>query len=313
MKAKIWQILVLLLMLVSLVGCAANTMDKMEIQSNGAVRDDYMMAETSVAMPESGGMGNPQTETGRKWIVTIHMQAETEDLNAMLINLDQRVQELGGYVQSSSVYNGSAYSGYRRYRSADLTIRIPAEKADQFAEQVAQNANVVSNNKTMEDITLTYVSVESRMKALQVEEERLLVLLSQAQNMTELLEIESRLTDVRYELERVTSQLRVYDNQVDYATIYLNISEVMEYTVVEEQTVWQRIASGFVSNLKSVGNMFVELFVFVLANLPVLLVWAAVIWVAVFLIRRSLRKRHGKRSFFRRGRDPHAEEEKPEE
>ena len=38
--------------------------------------------------------------------------------------------------------------------------------------------------------------------------------------------------DVRYQLESVTSQLRVLSNQVDYATIDLSIEQVQEYTPV---------------------------------------------------------------------------------
>ena len=55
---------------------------------------------------------------------------------------------------------------------------------------------------------------------------------------------------MRYELENRASQLRLYDNQVDYATIYLSIDEVQEYTPVEEPTVWERISGGFVSSIK---------------------------------------------------------------
>ena len=320
MKTRKWQVLIIVVLLLSLVGCAAKSMDSVSTQSNGSYNrfemeamDDYMVAETSAAMMESGSVNNAQMNTARKWIVTIRMRAETEDLDALLAHLNGRIQELGGYIESSDVYNGSAYSSYSRYRSASITVRVPAEKADAFTEQVSGASNVVSNNKTMEDITLNYVSVESRMKALQVEEARLLDLLAQAQTMSDLLEIESRLTDVRYELERVTSQLRVYDNQVDYATIYLDISEVTEYTVVEEQTVWQRIGSGFLDSLKGVGNFFVEIFVFLLANLPVLVLVAAVIWGIVFWIRRAARKRKAKRPPFVPPYYPPAPNQNPEQ
>lgn len=302
MKVRKWQcILLALVLLLALAGCngASTATDSMEM--NGAdygrvemdVAYDKVVMETTAAssMLESESIGDSNVSTARKWIVTINMRAETEDLDTLLKNLNDRIGELGGYVESSNVYNGSAYSGSTRYRNASLTVRIPAENADQFTEQVSQSSNVISNNKEREDITLSYVSVESRMKALQTEEERLLELLAQAENMSDLLEIESRLTEVRYELERVTSQLRVYDNQVDYATIHLEISEVREYTVVEEQTVWQRIGTGFMTSLKGIGTFLVELFIFLVANLPYLLLLGGILWLIVFLCRRSARKR----------------------
>ena len=305
MKTRRLQALVLsVLLLLSLAGCAAKSMDSMEMQSNGMApdygyRDEAVMeAETMAPMLDSttsAAKGETPAQTARKWIVTINLRAETEDLDALLESIHARIDELGGYVENSSVYNGSRYSGGYRYRNASMTVRVPAEKAEQFTDRVGEVSNVISNNKTMDDITLTYVAVESRMKALEVEQERLLELLAQAENMSDLLEIESRLTDVRYELERAASQMRVYDNQVDYATIYLDISEVVEFTVVEEQTVWQRIGSGFMSSLKDVGNFFVEIFVFLLANLPVLVLVAAGVLVIVLLCRRSAKKRRERR------------------
>lgn len=303
MKVRKWQsVLLVLLLLASLVGCSGGSVatDSMD-RYNGnfqkgemeVIYDSAVMETTSPSASESG-TGESTATTARKWIITINMRAETEDLDALLGNLNSRITELDGYVEASNVYNGSAYSGSTRYRSASLTIRVPAQSVDRFTEQVSQASNVISQTKNMDDITLSYVSVESRMKALQVEEERLLALLAQAENMSDLLEIESRLTEVRYELERVTSQLRVYDNQVDFATIYLEISEVREYTVVEEQTVWQRIGNGFVASLKGIGNFLVELFVFLVANLPYLILIGAVVWLIVFLCRRAAKKRREK-------------------
>lgn len=292
MKVRKWQCMLLVLaLLLTLAACSgANSADSMErVEMNGAAYD-AVVAETSAVMLESDSLGDT-TSSARKWIVTVNMRAETEDLDSLLTLLDDEIRELDGYVESSQISNGSAYTSSARYRNASMTIRIPAEKVDQFADQVSGSSNVVSHNLERDDVTLNYVSVESRMKALQVEEERLLALLAKAENMADLLEIESRLTDVRYELERVTSQLRVYDNQVDYATIYLTISEVKEYTVVEEQTVWQRIGTGFMDSLKGIGNFLVELFVFLIANLPYLILLGGIVWLIVFLCRRSAKKR----------------------
>ena len=148
-------------------------------------------------------------------------------------------------------------------------------------------ANVVFNRRELEDITLQYVSTESRMLALQTEEARLLELMEKAETMSDLLEIEARLTDVRYELESTTSQLRVYSNQVDYATIYLSIEQVQEYTPVEEETLWQRISGGFMSSLKSVGEGIVDFIVWVIVSLPYLVIWGAVLALVVYIFKKK--------------------------
>lgn len=197
---------------------------------------------------------------------------------------------MNGYVEDQSVYNGSAYSG-RRYRSANLTIRIPAEDADNFTQEVSGIANVIRKEKNVEDVTLNYVATESRVQALETEQTRLLELLAQADNMTDLLEIESRLTDVRYELENYASQLKLYDNQIDYATIHLEISEVQEYTPVEEPTLWQRIRDGFTDSMKALGESLQNLLVWLIVSLPFLVLYGGIAAVVIVLICKARKKR----------------------
>ena len=193
------------------------------------------------------------------------------------------------------MYNGSQYSG-RRYRHADLTVRIPADRLDQFVQHVSENSNVTNNKETADDITLSYVATQSRITALETEQTRLLELLASAQDMSDLLEIEQRLTEVRTELEKVTSQLRLYDNQVSYGTIYLAVSEVKEYTVVEEpETVWGRIAAGFVESLKNLGKFFTELFVTLVVGLPYLILAGILLTAVILVLKNAKRKRKAKK------------------
>lgn len=295
---KMTAILVTLCMLAALLaGCggaskSTQAFDAAAAAPAEAANGAYYDMES--AKSEDGGLTGDTDSTvlpeGRKWIITVNMSAETEDLDALMEALNGKISGLGGYVEDQDSYNGSMYSS-RRYRSASLTVRVPAERVDEFTAEMSGIANVVSTNLSREDITLSYVATESRVKALQTEEARLLELMEQAETMADLLEIESRLTDVRYELENRASQLRLYDNQVDYATIYLSIDEVQEYTPVEEPTVWERISGGFVSSIKGVGNGLLDLLVWVLAKSPYLVILGGVtVGVVVLIKKRKARK-----------------------
>ena len=281
-----WMLCVLLFL--GLTGCGKAKSDSManEMPGDAMLKEEVSTdADSSSSLPEN-----------RKLIQTVNMQVETENLDTVLQQVDARIAELGGYVESSNIQNGSAYSS-RRHRSASLTVRIPAEDLDAFVDRVGEISNIVSNQKTVKDVTLSYVATESRMKALQAEETRLLELMAKAENLSDLLTVEQRLTEVRTELEQVTSALRVYDNQVDYATIHLNVSEVTEYTqVTEPETVWQRIGAGFVKSLKGVGNFLEELFVFVVVAIPYLVLTGAILFVIQFLIRLKKRRKAKKES-----------------
>ena len=301
---KVRKLLALLLcfaLLLGLAGCGASSTKTeaaydMAAPQSAAGTMDYVVTETmaSNALTEDSA-ASAQIPENRKWIVTVDMSAETEDMDALIAGIQEQIDALDGYVQNQRISNGSYRSNYR-YRSASLTVRIPAERVDDFTEKVSGMSNVTHSSKDLEDITLSYVATESRMLALQTEEARLLELMAKAETMSDLLEIEARLTDVRYELERVTSQLRSYDDLVNYATIYLNIEEVKEYTPVAEKTRWERITEGFVKSLKGVWNGALDFFAWLLINIPYLLVFGAIGFVAIRLIRKASKKKKARKA-----------------
>ena len=292
MKKLLAFVLVLVVTASVLAGCGASSVNKDMAMPEAAAPMEAPMKNNMVMAGSAVTADTIRQESGQKLIRRVNIDAETEDLEELLAELTAQIGALDGYIENQELYNGSAQSSYR-HRSANLTVRIPADKLDSFVQQVKGVSNVVSYNESQEDVTLTYVSTESRIKALETEQARLLELLAQAQNMSDLLEIEARLTDVRYELESVTSQLLVLANKVDYATVRLYISQVREYTEVEEQTVWQRIATGFKSNLKDMGEGAVDFFVWVITYSPQLVLAVALIGGGSFVLRRIKAKKCG--------------------
>lgn len=294
MNCKRLRILFFSIMLIlSLAGCSSKSMGSEAADSNafGTVTD-RAPAELSKE-EETAQTALPEN---RKLIQTVTITAETEDLDGLLTQINSQITELSGYVESQNIYYGSAYKG-SRYRSGNLTIRVPAENLDSFVNKVSEVSNIVSSNKTVEDVTLQYVATESRIKALQTEEARLLELLAKAETMNDLLIIESRLTEVRTELEQVTSTLNVYDNQVEYSTIHLNISEVTEYTVTEEPTtVWGRISQGFMETLTDIGDGFVEFFIYIAVNIPYFILIGILLLAAGTILWRWRKKKKSKKA-----------------
>lgn len=315
MKKMKWIAVLLAAVLAAgvLAGCSAA--ESLAANGSAAPREDFMYdavydGADSVVM-ESGSSSGKYGTTGtvgsagvqnQKLIRTMNVEAETDDLDALLAKLDARIAELGGYVENKSVRNGS-YSETRRYRSADLTIRIPVSELDAFIEHVKGASNIVSYKENADDITLSYIATESRVAALETEQTRLLELLAKAEDMTDLLLIEERLTDVRTELEEVASQLRLYDNLVDYGTVELSVTQVQEYTVVEEETVWQRMASGIRENWESLCTFAEDLLVLIVVSVPFLIPVAGAALLTFIVVKLATRKRPEKKDFQNKPQD----------
>lgn len=247
--------------------------------------------EEEAMEPEMGDAGNgaeaPEVNESatsqRKLIKTVELSVETKDYDNLMTSLEKQIEDLGGYIESLGAYNGSYYS-YRANRSANITARIPADKLDGFVKQIGEEANVVDRNESVEDVTLQYVDLDSHARMYEEEQERLLELLENAETIEDIITIESRLSEVKYQLESMKSQLRTFDNKVTYSTVHIYIDEVKELTPVVEQTAGERIAEGFAESLRDIGEGFKEFFIGFVINIPYIIVWAVIIAIIAFVV-----------------------------
>lgn len=283
---------------------------------------DEVYGESYVEVEEEAGAGasddDAVTESAaseRKLIRNVSMSVETEQFDELIGNISVKTSELGGYIENIEVWS-SSYYGYSSdengTRQADYVLRIPKESLDSFISLVESGTNVVRREESVEDVTLTYVDMESHKDALFTEQKRLLELLEQAEDMESVLAIEERLTQVRYRIQSMESQLRTYDNQVDYSTLRLHINEVARITAVDKQSVWSEISGGFLNSLYGVGRALRNFLVGVIVNLPYLIVWAAVIAVIVLVIKKAAKRSRRKKELKREQQRTVQEEKKAE-
>lgn len=259
-----------------------------------------MGVDSNVTAP-SGEAAADTKAVKRKLIREVNMSVETKDFDGLMADVTEQIGALGGYIESSDIYSDSIYADpYAQpassgRRSGSLKARIPADKLDGFLNKVAEVSNVTWKAENVKDVTLQYVDLESHKKALETEQTRLLELLEMAESVEDVITIEGRLSEVRYQIESMESKLRTFDNQIDYSTVYMNITEVVRMTPVETDTsAWKRIKTGFSENIYRVTTGLQNFAIEFVIALPVIFVWmlgiAAVLMIAV-LVRKKCRKR----------------------
>lgn len=322
MKARI-RILGMLLAVSLLAGCGGSSKSYDSAASapmaeavTEEAAEDYFVTEESVEMESSAGAVettadiSKTAQVNRKLIRTFDIQIQTKEFDAVLSGIQAKVNELGGYIEHSSLDSGSSYySNYNRY--SYMTVRIPSDKLDDFVENVKETANVTNISESTEDITLNYVDVESRKIALETERDRLLELLEKAETVEDIITIEGRLSEVRYQLESYTSQLRTFDNQVDYSTVHIDISEVDRETKVEPKTFWEEVTDEFGDSLYGLGRGFRNFAIWFLGSSPYIILWAVMIGAVALVMKMLGRKRRLKRTL--RTMEPEKTEETDQE
>ena len=228
----------------------------------------------------------------RKLIRNVSMNLETREFDALTKSISDAVTFFGGYIEQADVSGNSLYwSGERSSRYSNITARIPENKLDAFLTDVSGQGNVTYKNESVQDVTLQYTDITSRKKTLQMEQDRLWELLEKAESIDAVIALEARLSEVRYQLESIESQLRTLDNQIVYSTVYLSIQEVQVLTSTDPDTIPVRIQKGLSRSFNTLKISSVDFLVWFISSLPILAVFAVLVFIAVIILKKPLKRR----------------------
>ena len=266
-----------------------------------AADDVEMEADDSAITSVTAGAGavSAQQDLSEKIIYSAYAELETIAFDDTVLAVQEMAAQYGAFMESSYVEGVDYYSAYyddQTYRTASFTIRVPVENYSAMTGGLSALGHVISVHHYAENVTAQYTDLESRLVAYETEEDTLLSMLEQAETVTDLLEIQTRLSEVRYEIEYYTSMLRNLQNDISYSTVELYVYEVRELseTVEPQLTYWEQMGEGFRSSVRRVGRVFKNGFMDVVTNLPMILLvlaFLAVLFLVPFLlIRRAIRK-----------------------
>ena len=242
---------------------------------------EYSMSETS------GGAGESiYQRADAKLIRRCNVELQTEAFDDAVSALYALVEAQGGYFENSSFRGGGYYNANAR-RYGDYVIRIPAENYNAFRSGVGELGYVSYSNESTEDIGEQYYDTEARLKTLRTKQDRLLMLLEKAENMEDIIKLESALGDVEYEIERYSSTLNRYDGLVNFATFNVNIGEVarVEEQIGQANSLGDRMSAGFRAGLEDMKDGVEDFLVWVSYNVFGLAVFVVIVGVIVAVIR----------------------------
>lgn len=250
-----------------------------------------------------GGSGQDSSlPQNAKLIYRVYMDIETLNYEDSVSGLEKLCADMGGYVEYSNV-NGIRY-GSTSLRSSSFTLRIPTEKLDEFEGACGGIGNVYSSQREVENATARYVDLSARLDAYETEQTRLLELLEQAVSLDDVISLNARLSEVRYEIDSIKSSLRDIDSLVSYSTVTISLREVEETSTVYDvpRTFGEKVSQAFSNGFESFKRFLSGMGVFFLGELPfvllmillVLIPVALVVFVVVIIVRSIKKKKAAK-------------------
>ena len=255
-------------------------------------------SSSSSSSASSQSAASQTADPNEKIVYTADASIETLEFDKTMDTITALLERCGGYIQRSSLAGGSYQDTVRgtAYRSASLTVRVPSENFAAFTEGFGDAGTVLYVNTSQSNITQQYFNTKTRLDALNVEHARLLEFLAQAETVSDMLEIESRLSEIEWQIDSYTTSLQGMQRDVDYSTVTIRVQEVEKITEIEpaHQSYWEKTFSGLKATISAIGEFFTELFSGIIIILPILVLFAIIAVVVILIIRRHRRKKAAK-------------------
>jgi hypothetical protein len=255
----------------------------------------------------SGSLNQPPAapaELGRKIIRDGRVEMETLEFETTVNGLYQLVSDKGGFIESQSV-RGGRYN-YSSLRSASIVIRIPSASFDEIMNAMDALGTVVQSDSNGTDITDQYADTESRVRNLKIQETRILELIAKAEKLEEIVTLEARLSDLRYQIESYENSLRNYDRLLTFSRISLEIEEVQRVTEVKPvpKTLGERVSQAFDYAWTGLVEWSQDFLVWVVESMFVLILLAIVLVIVLLVIRGSRRRRRKQKEAWQASHPP---------
>ncbi len=221
-----------------------------------------------------------------KIIRTGTIQLEVTDVPAALVAARNGIRAMGGYVGASQTEN------VEDQPYATITYRIPADRWEDALDLLrglnGLTSKVVGEQTQAVEVTGQVIDLEARIRNLRASETALQEIASTATRITDVLEVQNQLTNVRGQIEQLSAALADLEDRAGFATLTATFSiPVIAVDVAakdwEPRIVVDEATASLVNVLQALTTAGIW---FAIVWLPLLLVLGAIIAIAVWVGRR---------------------------
>ncbi|MFI3225858.1 MAG: DUF4349 domain-containing protein [Clostridia bacterium] len=272
------KLLLIMIISATLVGCSSTSYDS-AMSENSSSSTSSSMSTTVVTETSDKTVTSDEMSEKMSYTVDISLETKTFDENIQLLN--QTTEKYAGFIETSRIYGDIQ-------RNAYYTIRIPTVDYLAFLSEIEGSGNVYSTSTKTENLTSQFIDVNARLLTLETQETRLLELLEIAETVEDIITIEARLSEIRYEIESLTTNLRSLTLKVDYSTINININEVIEYQ--KNTTFGQEITATVSDSISDLKDSLQNFALFTIYIAPFLVIWVLILIILCLIFKKFIKK-----------------------
>jgi hypothetical protein len=240
-------------------------------RNNTAANMDMATTTEDSALAVKEESKTVQSSTSQKKIIrTGEIRIQVDDLKKTSTEITNKVNAIGGYVESESLSEN--YSNSR--------LRVPADKLQAFTEYVENTFEVQGKDFSSEDITNAYVDNEARLNNMKAEEKQYLEIMKKVETVEDTLKVQNELFRVRGEIESLEARQKLWDREVGFSSVTIIASKKQlaiesKLKSLSASEFGKSIGKGFVNSTTALILFLQNLAIFIISNIIILAILAA--------------------------------------
>lgn len=256
-------------------------------QAESQARSDTAPVSIPLAGPtarEANAMPASTVPSDRKLVRTAALELTVKSPADAAEQIRRMAETMGGYLETAQI------GGSKDAPTADITIRVPAARFEDAKAGIRNLAARIESEKTdAQDVTRQYVDMEARLRNLRAEEAQYLIIMKSAFKVTDLLEVEQKLSEVRGQIEQQQAEFQTLSKQVETVAIVISLRALADTQVfgLNWHPLYElKIAAR--NGLEAMGD-YAAAMAAILFYVPVVLAWTLTILLAAVIAWRLLR------------------------
>ena len=240
----------------------------------------------SIGMPNILPGSPPAPDVDDRMVVqNSHLSLKVSNVEENLQNISQEAEKQGGYMVDANI------SKPQDSVSGNITVRVPAEKLDDFLSYCRGLAvKVVSENLKGRDITDQFVDTQAKIDTLEKTKSKFEEILNKANKVPDILQVQRELTNIQDQIDRLKGQNKYLEQtaKMSKVTIYLASDELdLPYAPSEAwrpNVIFKTAVRSLISTARKLGSLLIWLGVY------------SIVWLPILIIILIIRKKHKKQN-----------------
>lgn len=246
------------------------------------------VAEQNISLTNASSSQVEPVPLDRKIIRNAQLGIEAEKPEDTQQRIAGIAQSKGGFVVASQQSSSDPRVNVRDV--VEMSVRVPADKfAETLTEIKAGPGRILSETIKGEDVTEEFIDIDARLRAKKALEQQFMEIMKRASTVDDALSVQSQLSDVRSEIEKIEGRRRFIENQASLSTINIKIQAPTVFAA-ETAGFGDRLSDSFGSGFEVALNFILGLVTFVVGALP----FAVFVGLPGWLLARSILRRRNR-------------------